>query len=160
MINATDTAEITIHATNIRYGLTIFKIGNNISGSMQLQRSQKNIDGTWIDDPRPNSSISVEIDSTLSAVSDIVNLIPSILNKLTVTDTYEKCMIKIIGTLTNGILDVSIKIQDLFDIKKVTFVPSLNTFLTQNQDVALSILTAWDNLDAAINIANSQNLWL
>jgi hypothetical protein len=53
MVNATtNTAPLTVTPTSVRYSLHVDSVAGRISGRMDLQRSQKQEDGTWLDDPR------------------------------------------------------------------------------------------------------------
>jgi len=162
-IEATDVTQVTVNPTSIRYSLNVDKFTDVSRGRLQLQRSEKRQDGTWMDDPHPGSSKSVPIpDSCNAAWLGVEAVLPSILTRIGVTDAYNGYRLQLLGSLSAaGVLDVIVVVQLMTAGGwKCASVPSLTAFLTANQDLAIQILTAWDGLDAAINAANAESRWL
>ena len=164
-INATTVEQITVNPINVRYSLNVDKINNNVRGTLRLQRSEKREDGTWMDDPHQGSrkSIALPTDTaTQTAWAGIEALLPSILAKLNITITFTGYRLQLLGKLsTVGVLDVTIIMQLLTATGwKSAIIPSLNTFLAENTDLIVSVSTAWDALDTAINTANIVERWL
>lgn len=81
----------------------------------------------------------------------MVALVPTILAKLNVTDAYTDLRLRLISTLSaTGVLDVRATIQVKTAASWITkMIPSLNTFLGANMDIAVAVGTAWAGVDAA-----------
>lgn len=47
--------ELVIDPQNVRYSLTVDRLGDTARQRVDLQRSMKREDGTWVDDPLPTS---------------------------------------------------------------------------------------------------------
>ena len=164
-INATTAEQITINPTNVRYSINVDKLNGNTKGFLRLQRSEKREDGTWIDDPHPDSKKSIALPTdtaTQTAWAGIEALLPSILAKLNITITFTGYRLQLLGKLsTAGVLDVIIVMQLLAaNGWKSAVIPSLNAFLSANTDLYFSVVSAWDALDTAINTANITERWL
>ena len=162
-INATNVNEVTVNPTNIRYSLTLDQLSSR-TGRLYLQRSQKREDGTWIDDPSVGSKKNIPFPTTpemTSAIDGIVALLPSLLATFDVTDIVTQYRLRITGNLlVGGILDESVIIQFYTSKVQVKMIPSLTTFLNNNPDLAMPVLTAWDALDTVINNMNATEKWL
>lgn len=157
---ARNTETLTVNPTKVRYSLSLDKLGTMQRGKLSLQRSDKRQDGTWLDDPRPDSRKQVTLPIG-PAVEGIVALLPILLAKLGVAAVLADYRLRLTGFLSPaGVLDVSVAILYTDAGWKGKTIPSLTTFLAANQDIALQVLGAWDALDAEINAANQQEGWL
>lgn len=156
-----DTDPVTITPTAVRYSLTLDVFGGNKRGWLDLQRSDRRQDGTWIDDPRQSARKRVILPIG-PAVDGLLALLPTILAKIGVTASYTDVRLQLRGSLNAaGVLDVLIVVQVRIGqqwIAKV--IPSLTAFLTANQDIAMQVMGAWAALDGEIDAANAQNGWV
>jgi hypothetical protein len=151
---------VTVNPTKVRYSFSLDHLGGTTRGQLCLQRSDKREDGTWMDDPHVGSRKTVPM-IIGPAVDGIVALLPVLLPMLGVSDTYTDFRLRAQGNLSvTGVLDVSLVIQVRINAWIAKTIPSLGAFLTVNPTMAAQVLTAWGNLDAAINAANQEEKWL
>ena len=159
-INAVAGEAVTVDPTKVRYSFTLDHLGGSTRGLLMLQRSDKRDDGTWMDDPHPDSRKTVPM-IIGSAVDGIAVLLPVLLPLLGVTDSYTDYRLQSRGGLSkDGVLDVSITLQVRTTSWIAKVIPSLTAFLTANPAIATQVLTAWNDLDTAINAANQEEKWL
>ena len=159
-INAVAGEAITVDPTKVRYSFSLDHLGVSTRGQLMLQRSDKRDDGTWMDDPHPDSRKTVPM-IIGSAVDGIVTLLPVLLPLLGVTDSYTDYRLQARGNLSAaGVLDVSLVIQVRTTSWIAKVIPSLTAFLTANPAIATQVLTAWSALDLAIDAANQKEKWL
>ena len=165
-VNATIIESVTVNPANVRYSVNVDKFGDSHRGTLQLQRSEKRSDGTWMDDPHPDSRAIVSMpsdDATVAAWGQIETLLPLILSKLGIAKSYGGYRLQLLGAIdSGGILDVVVVVQLMLTMGgwQSASIPSLNAFLSENADVADSVLSAWASLDSAINAANATARWL
>ena len=159
-INAVAGEVVTVNPTKVRYSFSLDHLGVSTRGQLMLQRSEKRDDGTWMDDPHPDSRKTVPM-IIGSAVDGIAVLLPVLLPLLGVTDSYTDYRLQARGNLSAaGVLDVSLVIQVRTTSWIAKVIPSLTAFLTANPAIATQVLTAWSALDLAIDAANQKEKWL
>lgn len=156
-----NTDPVIITPTSVRYSLTLDVLGGNKRGWLELQRSDKRQDGTWLDDPRMGARKRVPLPIG-AAVDGLLALLPTLLAKLGVTDAYTDTRLQLRGSLNAaGVLDVLVIAQVRTCQQWVAkVIPSLTAFLATNQDIAAQVMGAWAALDAEINAANAQEGWV
>ena len=164
-VNATIGTSLALNPSKVRYSLFQRSEAGSIAGNLTLQRSDKREDGTWIDDPRPGSVHALRLPADdagiTAAIAGVVALLPSIMARLNRTDAFTDYNVTLQGRLSpTGVLDVMVVVRFMTDDWQTLVVPSLNTFLAENMDLAASVLTAWAALDAAIDAANATAKWL
>ena len=153
---------MTVTPNRVRYSLDIERIGNRTRCvGTKLQRSEKLEDGTWIDDPRPGSSVGpVEI-PVGPAVAGLIALLPTILSRLGISGELGQFRMHLRDRLDNGVLDVAMHAQaELGGCWINKRMPSINAFVMANLDLAESINAAWMAMDGEIAAANTANGWL
>ena len=159
-VDAVNVETVTVNPAKVRYSFTLDHLGGSTRGLLMLQRSDKRDDGTWMDDPHPDSRKTVPM-IIGSAVDGIAVLLPVLLPLLGVTDSYTDYRLQARGNLSAaGVLDVSLVIQVRTTSWIAKVIPSLTAFLTANPAIATQVLTAWSALDLAIDAANQKEQWL
>ena len=158
-----DTAPLTVTPSKVRYGVPLKGKAQGVQWvSLSLQRSQQNTDGTWVDDPRPDSAKIVGFTPTSAAIGAIAALIPSLLSRLGITAPAATYQLKITNSLlAGGAMNLALNIQAICGGQsKAKSIPSLTVFLTANPDLYAPVMSAWAALDSEINTANSDKRWL
>ena len=159
----TDTTPLTVTPSKVRYGVLLKGNASGVlSVSLSLQRSQQNTDGTWVDDPRPDSAKIVGFAPTSAAIAAIAALVPTLLSRLGITAPASTYQLKITNTLlAGGAMNLDLNIQAICGGHSKAFqIPSLTAFLTANLDLYPAVMGAWAALDGEINTANSDKRWL
>jgi hypothetical protein len=173
MIVPTNTTPITITPNAVRYSLQVDRLSGAYRGTICLHRAHRTDNGasqtTWIDDPRPSAHATLDVASLSGAVhtaiTNIIDLLPTVLGRAIVGLTLSSvgdARARLTGALNaSGILDVSITLQVRVGGSWIAHaLPSLNTFLAANPDLAASIVSAWTALDAALDAENAQQEWM
>lgn len=158
-------AAITIKPDKLRYSLEIDHLGKSRREHLTVQRADKRADGTWIDDPRPGARQIVDLPNdgpTKSAVKGLMDLLPTILVKVGVSDPITDARLRLSGSLSlTGVLDVMVIAQvRTGDEWTAKVIPSLNSFVSANAELAAPIATAWAAMDDAIERANAKEEWI
>ncbi len=164
-VSAKNPKTLTIAAAQIRYSMQLDLIGGRIGGQLDLQRSQRREDGTWLDDPQTGARKRAPLPddkATQAAVTKLLAVVPSFLGPLGVEGQIKDVRLRLRGNLAaDGKLVVSVSVQaNTAGGWQIKQIPDLTKFLSANPSLAQPVLSAWDALDAAIDAANSQEGWL
>jgi hypothetical protein len=156
---------LTITPNSLRYSMELDYLRGNMSGTALLQRAQHNADGTWIDDPRPGSSLRVAFPTDAgmtAAIQGLLAIIPGVLQVLGIDGTISDTRLHIRSKVNeSSVLVVSLVVQARCNNAwTLRFIPDVIAFVTANPTLAPSVLAAWDAMDVALNTANQANQWL
>lgn len=163
MVNSTQTDALTITPTKVRYCLRLDRLNGIRAGMIDLIRSQKCEDGTWIDDPRRSARKSIPLPPAANDALDALEaIVPTIANRLGVSGPIAGHRLRLGSMLDEaGRLDVVVQLQLLTNSGWLAkTIASLNGFMPQNPDLAESISATWANLDASLNAANAAEGWM
>ena len=166
MVNSQITTPITLNPNAVRYTLTADRLNGVWTGRLDLQRSQRTDPGTWIDDPRQDASVTVDLPAMTDALNALVTVLPDLLGRVmssitlnAVTDVRLRLTSKLLPDTT---LDVGIGLQVKISGTQwiAEQVQSLNTLLAANTDLIAPVMTAWAGVDAAVDAANQAEGWV
>jgi hypothetical protein len=169
-----DTVAYTLTPASVRYNLCLRSCSGVRTGTIVLQRSAQQEDGTWIDDSRPGGNVAIPLPAEINATGGALDAIEAIIipaaacQGVTVDAPLGDYNATLNGLmLPRGGIGMTLDVQAALlvlvgGVQTPVTIQSLASFsaISANATVAVAIESAWSALDAALNAANATGKWV